>query len=323
MSQKKSELIFPHKKIYQLELSPTISFCYNCSSVILTDTSGKTKSSIKPLNYHSFSEINNLSFLPHLNSNKINKYPICKDIIKIRVDYVKQIKQKCSNLRLSLPTYFLALDYFDQICSIFTYFSEDDICPIVDICIILAAKINERKDKAMKTKLYLVGKTNSDKYIKDEEYILSKLNFDLVRITCYDILRDAMKTGFVFEDEEFDPKKLNSIYAQMENMLFLFSEKKHYIRMSPKEIAMGIVGLSREILGLNAFNENIQFIFMGLSEFDDSHIYNYVKCLNKIRKCFKIQIAEDNENENNNNNNVNNINNNHSDSTKDSNSDNN
>ena len=56
---------------------------------------------------------------------------------------------------------------------------------------------------------------------------------------------------------------------------------------------------------------------MGVNKFDDSHIYNYVKCLNKIRKCFKIQIEEVNDGENNNINN-----NNHSDSTKDSNSEN-
>ena len=315
MSQKKSELIFPHKKIYQLEFSPTISFCYECSSVIMADASGKTKSSIKPLKYHSLCESNNFYFLRNLNPNKINNYPISKDILKIRVNFVKQIKQKCAMLNLSLNTYFLSLDYFDQICSIFASSIEDNLPLISDICIILAAKIIERKEKAIKAKLYLIGKTNLDKYIKDEEYILTKLNYDLIRITSYDILKDIMKVGFVFDDEEFDPKKLNSIYTHMENMLFLFSERKQYIKMSPKEIAMGIVGLCREILGLSAFNENIQFIFMGINKYDESHIYNYAKCLNKIRKCFKI-IEEVNEIENNNMNN-----NNHSDSTKDSNSD--
>ena len=315
MSQKKSELIFPHKKIYQLEFSPTISFCYECSSVIMADASGKTKSTIKPLKYHSLCESNNFYFLRNLNPNKINNYPISKDILKIRVNFVKQIKQKCAMLNLSLNTYFLSLDYFDQICSIFASSIEDNLPLISDICIILAAKIIERKEKAIKAKLYLIGKTNLDKYIKDEEYILTKLNYDLIRITSYDILKDIMKVGFVFDDEEFDPKKLNSIYTHMENMLFLFSERKQYIKMSPKEIAMGIVGLCREILGLSAFNENIQFIFMGINKYDESHIYNYAKCLNKIRKCFKI-IEEVNEIENNNMNN-----NNHSDSTKDSNSD--
>ena len=64
-----------------------------------------------------------------------------------------------------------------------------------------------------------------------------------------------------------------------------------------------------------------------LNEFEDIH--NFIKCLNKIRKCFKIKECKNNSNniENKNvNNSINNsINNNqnHSDSTKDSNSDNN
>jgi len=315
MSQKKSELIFPHKKIYQLEFSPTISFCYECSTVIMADASGKTKSTIKPLKYHSLCESNHFYFLRNLNPDKMNNYQISKDILKIRINFVNQIKQKCSLLNLSLNTYFLSLNYFDQICSIFASSIKDDLPLISDICIILAAKIIENKEKAIKTKLFLIGRTNSEKYIKDEEYILSKLNYNLIRITSYDILKDIMKVGFVFDDEEFDPKKLNSIYSNMENMLYLFSERKQYITMSPKEIAMGIIGLCREILGLSAFNENMQFLFMGINKYDESHIYNYAKCLNKIRKCFKI-IEEINERENNNMNN-----NNHSDSTKDSNSD--
>ena len=315
MSQKKSELIFPHKKIYQLEFSPTISFCYECSTVIMADASGKTKSTIKPLKYHSLCESNHFYFLRNLNPDKMNNYQISKDILKIRINFVNQIKQKCSLLNVSLNTYFLSLDYFDQICSIFASSIKDDLPLISDICIILAAKIIEKKEKAIKTKLFLIGRTNSEKYIKDEEYILSKLNYNLIRITSYDILKDIMKVGFVFDDEEFDPKKLNSIYSNMENMLYLFSERKQYITMSPKEIAMGIIGLCREILGLSAFNENMQFLFMGINKYDESHIYNYAKCLNKIRKCFKI-IEEINERENNNMNN-----NNHSDSTKDSNSD--
>lgn len=315
MSQKKSELIFPHKKIYQLEFSPTISFCYECSTVIMADASGKTKSTIKPLKYHSLCESNHFYFLRNLNPDKMNNYQISKDILRIRINFVNQIKQKCSLLNLSLNTYFLSLNYFDQICSIFASSIKDDLPLISDICIILAAKIIEKKEKAIKTKLFLIGRTNSEKYIKDEEYILSKLNYNLIRITSYDILKDIMKVGFVFDDEEFDPKKLNSIYSNMENMLYLFSERKQYITMSPKEIAMGIIGLCREILGLSAFNENMQFLFMGINKYDESHIYNYAKCLNKIRKCFKI-IEEINERENNNMNN-----NNHSDSTKDSNSD--
>ena len=317
-----SPLYFPHKKKYLLEFSPMISFCGNCSSAII----GKTKSTIKPLKYHTKWENFSFTFLNKTNMNNIYTFYNPKDFSKIRFEFIKTIKKKCKNLGLQLKTYFLALDYFLQICSILTSFSKEDLKETADICIILAAKTNETKTKARQVKLFLAGNTSSNKYIQDEEYIFSKLNYDLIRITSYDILTDIMKCGFVFQDEEYNPNKLNIVYNQLENMLYSFSEKKNFISMSPKEVAIGFMGFAREILGLAPFNESVQIVFMNIKNNDNIHNYNYLKCLNKIKKYFKI--IENNENDFNNNNNINNLNNlnnnnnNHSDSTKDSNSDN-
>ena len=314
-----SPLYFPHKKKYLLEFSPMVSFCGNCSSAII----GNKKSTIKPLKYHTKWENVSFSFLPQSKINNIYSFYNYKDFSKIRAEFVKTIKKKCEKLGLELKTYFLSLDYFFQICSILTSFSKEDLKEIADICIILAAKTNEAKKKAIQVKLKLSGNTSSNRYLKDEQYILSKLNYDLIRITSYDILIDIMKCGFVFDDEVINPNKLNMVYNQMENMLYLFSETKHYIFMSPKEVAIGIMGFAREILGLAPFNESVQIVFMNIKDVDNIHNYNYLKCLNKIKKCFKI-VENNNSNNNINNNNINNNNNNnnHSDSTKDSNSDN-
>ena len=304
-------LYYPHKKNYLLEFSQKISFCGKCSSAIIRDNLGNTKSTIKPLKYHTKWENVTFAFLNKTNINKAYNYSNYKGFMKIRHEFINNIKQKCNDLHLNLKTYFLSLDYFLQICSILTSFSTESLFEIVDICIILAAKTNETKDKAKKVKLILLGNISSNKYLKDEQYILGKLNYDLFRITTYDILMDILKCGFIFNDEQFNYNLLNSVYNQIENMLYLFSETKHYINMSPKEIAIGLMGLAREILGLSAFNENIKIVFMNIKEYDDIHKYNYLKCLNKIRKCFKIVVSNNN-----------NINNNNSDSTKDSNSDN-
>ena len=303
-------LYFPHKKNYLLEFSKKISFCGKCSSAIIRDNLGNIKSTIKPLKYHTKWENVTFAFLNKTNINKVYNYSNYKGFMKIRHEFIHNIKKKCKDLHLNLKTYFLSLDYFLQICSILTSFSTESLFEIVDICIILAAKTNETKDKAKKVKLILLGNISSNKYIKDEQYILGKLNYDLFRVTTYDILMDILKCGFIFNDEQFNYNLLNSVYNQIENMLYLFSETKHYINMSPKEIAIGLMGLAREILGLSAFNENIKIVFMNIKGYDDIHKYNYLKCLNKIRKCFKIVVSN------------NNINNNNSDSTKDSNSDN-
>ena len=312
----KSELYYPHKKNYLFEISETISFCGNCSSALILDKLGNVKSTIKPLKYETKWEDVSFSFFQESNSNKSYKYCNYKGFMEIRSAFIKKIKAKCENLELKSRTYFLAIDYFCQICSIFTSFSTENLLCIVDICIILAAKTNETKKKALQVKHSLSENISPNTYLLDELYILSQLNYDLIRITSYDILLDIMKCGFVFDDEEVNINVLDSVYNQLENMLYLFSETKHYICMTPKEIAIGLMGLAREILGLTAFSKNIQIVFMNIKELDDMHNSNYIKCLNKIRKCFKIVKNNNSNNKNNNKNN------NHSDSTKDSNSDN-
>ena len=88
--------------------------------------------------------------------------------------------------------------------------------------------------------------------------------------------------GFLFNDEDFSIGKMHSIYGEIENILYLFSESKYYIDMTHKEVAMAIIGFVREMLGLISFSKNIQNVFM--HEYVDIH--NYVNCLNKLRKCF-------------------------------------
>ena len=315
--KQKNSLNFTHQKKYLFELSQTISYCSNCSTVIITDKSGKTISTIKPKKCEIHKEESLPTFLYKSEANKIYNFSNDKLYNKIRSNFVKLMKSNCKKLNLNLKTFFSALDYFDRICSIFVSFDLKSLKQISDLCIILSAKLNENMSKAMEVKYALDG--SSKNYVKDELYLLQILKYDLVRITSYDILRDILMCGFIFNDEEFHEKKMNSIYDKIENMLYLFCESKHWIYMSPKEIAMGIVGWARDFLGLVPFSKNIQIVF--LNEFNDIH--NYIKCLNKIKKCFKIK-----ENKNNDNIKKNDINNsgnvgNHSDSTKDSNSDNN
>ena len=313
--KQKNSLNITHQKKYLFELSQTISYCSNCSTVIITDKSGKAISTIKPRKCETHKEESLPTFLNKSEANKIYNFSNDKIYNKIRSNFVKIMKSNCKKLNLNMKTFFSALDYFDRICSIFSSFDPKSLKQISDLCIILSAKLNEDMFKAMEVKYALCGGSNKN-YTKDELYLLQILKYDLVKITSYDILRDILMCGFIFNDENFQEKKMNSIYDKIENILYLFCESKHWIYMSPKEIAMGIVGWARDFLGLVPFNKNIQIVFLN----DFNNIHNYIKCLNKIKKCFKIK-----ENKNINKNGINNSNNigNHSDSTKDSNSDNN
>lgn len=317
----KNSLKNQHLKPYIYEISQTISYCSKCSCALITDRSGKTISTIQPKKYHAHENVSLPTFLHKSDSNA--KYSFLNDKLynKIRVNFVKKMKSNCKKLKLNLKTFFTALEYFDRICSIFASFQTETLNQISDLCIILSAKLNENITKAYEVKNILCGSSKKN-YVKDELYLLQILKYDMIKVTSYDILRDILACGFIFSDEDYQEKKLNSIYEKIENMLYLFSESKHWIYMSPKEIAMGIVGWARNFLGLVPFSKNIQIVF--LSEFND--IYSFIKCFNKIKKCFKIKEGKNNEENNRNaNNDINtslNSSNNHSDSTKDSNSDN-
>ena len=304
---------FTHKKQYLLEISQTLSLCSNCSSAIITHKSSENISTIKPLKYHIQNDLFYPCFLLQSGKDRIYKFSNEKTYNKIRRDFVKKMKLYCKQLNLNLKTFFSALDYLDRVCSTLSNFETNILNQILDLCLILSAKLNENMNKAMEVKHYLCGSSKKN-YISDEFFMVKKLlNYDLIKITSYDILMDILKCGFIFNDEDFQIKKMNSVYDKIEDMLYLFSESKNWITMSPKEIAMGIIGWARDYLGLVPFSKNIQTVF--LNEVDDVH--NYLKCLNKIKKCFKIKEVK------NDNNNANNSISNHSDSTKDSLSDNN
>ena len=306
---------FTHKKQYLLEISQTLSLCSNCSSAIITHKSSENISTIKPLKYHIQNDLFYPCFLLQSGNDRIYKFSNEKTYNKIRRDFVKKMKLYCKQLNLNLKTFFSALEYLDRVCSTLSNFETNILNQILDLCLILSAKLNENMNKAMEVKHYLCGSSKKN-YISDEFFMVKKLlNYDLIKITSYDILMDILKCGFIFNDEDFQIKKMNSVYDKIEDMLYLFSESKNWITMSPKEIAMGIIGWARDYLGLVPFSKNIQTVF--LNEVDDVH--NYLKCLNKIKKCFKIKEVKNDNNNNNANNSISN----HSDSTKDSLSDNN
>jgi len=255
----KSGLKCLHEKKGRSEINPKISLCFNCSSVIFKNESGKEIYTKKPSKYYIQQETSTPLFLSIPDIHKPYTFINKIDYQKIRISIVKKMKIFCSNFKLSKKTFFLALDYFDRICSKMTAFDIEDLLQISQFCIILAAKFHESQIKGIQVKLIL-GLTNN--YAKDELYLLQLLDYNLYVHTSYDIMMDIMHTGFLFNDEKFSLKKMNLIYGKMENMLYFFSETKYYIEMTHKEIALAIIGLIRETLGLIAYNNIIKDVFM-------------------------------------------------------------
>ena len=294
----KSICTCPHEKTAISEINSKISLCFKCSSVIFKNELGQEISTIKPSKYSVTQETATPLFLSISDNHTPYNFRNKLDFQKIRISIVKKMKHFCSLFNLSKKTYFLSLDYFDRICSKMLGFEMQDLLQISQLTIILASKFHETQNKTREIKLYL-GLTNN--YSQDELFLLKLLDYDLFIHTSYDILIDIMHTGFLFNDEKFSKKKMNFLYGKMENILFFFSETKLYIEMTNKEFSLAIIGLIRETLGLEAYNDIIKNTFM--SQYTDAQ--NYYTCLKKLRKCFKI-LDENN----------------HSDSNTDENSDN-
>ena len=278
----------PHEKKAISEVNSRISLCFNCSSVIIRNDQGKDISTIKPSKFSVVQETSTPIFLSIQDTHKPYEFRNKSDYLKIRTLFVKKLKFFCSTFELCKKTYFVALDFFDRVCSKIPSFEINDLIQILQICLILSAKFNEPQIKTRQIKTYL-NLTNN--YSKDELFILQVLDYDLYVHTSYDILLDMMHTGFLFSDEKFSLKKMNLIYGKLENMLYFFSETKLYIDMTHTEIALSLIGLTRETLGTIAYNSIMKSIFM--SEY--SAIETYYSCLKKIRKFFKIKNGEKNE----------------------------
>ena len=281
-----------HTKKAITEINSRLSLCFDCSSIIFKNESGQEISTIKPTKYSVIQESAIPIFLTISDNHTPYSFNNKEGYLKVRNSFVKYMKTFCNDFKLSKKTFFLSLDYFDKICSKMYSFNKNDLFQISQFCIILASKFQETQLKTLEIKSYL-NLTNH--YSKDELYLLQLLDYDLLIHTTYDILMDIMHTGFLFMNEKFSLKKMNLIYGKMENMLYFFTETKLYIEMTHKEIALSLIGLIRETLGLPAYNDILKFIFM----FDYNDIHCYYRCLKRFGKFFTIKNNNDNHSDSN------------------------
>ena len=235
-----------HEKKHLFVLKPNFAVCFGCSSLIYTNESGKKILPVKPQKYNTSQETATPIFLSLKDNHCPYRYCNKEQFIKIRMKIVKKMKAFVQHFNLSKKTYFLALDYFDRICTKIYLFNFEDFMLIAQICIILAAKFQDDHQNALAAKLSL---SLSNNYSKDELYILRLLNYDLYSFTSYDIVMDIMHAGFLFNDEKFSQRKMNIVYSKIEKILYFFSEIKFYIDMTPMEIALSVIGFIRETLG--------------------------------------------------------------------------
>ena len=266
----------------------SINYCMICSAFFFTNCSPNESiiKTIKPNNFGENIEAPSclLSLSEEEKNNSSNKFYNKKDYLKKRSSIIKNIKKICSYFSLSLKTYFLSVEYFDKICAKMSSFNPDFLFQISLFCIILATKFNEQASKTIQVQTELRNNISRN-YTADEIYVLNLLNYELNIYTSYDILLDILNMGFVFHGEELNYKKMNYLYYNLEKILYIFSEMNSYIEMSPKKLAICMIGFARELLDLNPFSDSIKKIFL----INQNNEKDYITGLHIIKKRIKIE----------------------------------
>ena len=261
-----------------------ISYCSICSSIIITTETKNEISTVKPKKFDFPCDMDLSLFLSK--DDTLCSVNVKKVYLKIRQRVIRELKVINTKFALSYQTFFLAVTYLDSICSKLSSFEYDAIALIAKFCIILAAKFSEEGNKAYQVENEFRSRISSD-YRSDEIYVLKLLNYDLNIDTSYSILSMMMRMGFLFEDEVFDLKKMHILYNQLDKMLYAFVESRLYPEMTPKQIALSIIGFARESLGLEAFSNNIRIAYG--CNCSESKMSFYHNGLRKVETCLKVK----------------------------------
>jgi hypothetical protein len=276
----KTRIICEHKKIY-LQNNNELSYCSKCYSIFLIT---ETKNELHTIKYKNSNFVfeNKPKMFDSIELFRTNCFLNRIGFLEIRQIIIKQMKEITNEYQLNFKTYFLALNYFETICSKIYQFNKESLIQISKFCLILSAKFSEDGEKASNLENEL-KKNLSSNYKNDEIYILKLLNYNLNVITSYDLLMESINIGFILNDEKYSKKKLKVIYNHIEKMLFAFSESKFFFGLNPKIIVISLLSFIRELLGLKNLNE---FFIKYYGKIYEKELED---CLCKIRICLKVK----------------------------------
>ena len=131
-----------HLQKDKCELTKNLSYCYQCSSLILVNETQSVISTVKPNDRYQIQETTPL-FLSLIDEHRPRNFINKIEYIKLRTFIIKQMKNFCEFFKLAKKTYFLSLDYFDRICSNMIQFNLNALIQISYFCILLACKYQE------------------------------------------------------------------------------------------------------------------------------------------------------------------------------------
>ena len=202
----KTRMMCEHKKIHHKK-NTELSYCSKCYSLFLIT---ETKNEIYTIKYkNNFFFENKPKILDSIELFRPNSFLNKHGFLEIRQIIIKQMKEITNKYQLNFKTYFLALNYFETICSKIYQFNKESLIQISKFCLILSAKFSEDGTKALNLENELKENLSSN-YKNDEIYILKLLNYNLNVITSYDLLMESINIGFILNNEKYNKKKNES-----------------------------------------------------------------------------------------------------------------
>lgn len=273
----------PHRNL-KSKANPFIFYCILCSSfAIYKDTD--FIETVKPPIYNIKSE-NEISLKNDFFDATVQTSKIPTDT-KNRQKIIKEIKNYMKIYDFSLSTFFHSVEYYDRIMKKIRMIKFDQQKTISFFCLLLAIKLFENGVHGVDIirRMKEDNPVLSRRFLDDELFILKLLDYDLLNDTAYDYLNKLKFSGFVYENEKINKKRLNYVYTQMDNMILAFIESKKYNQMTDKQIAFGIVGFIRSSLGLVSFNEELKESY----NFNDRGDVFYLQGLELVQSSMKIK----------------------------------
>ena len=244
-------------------------------------------STIKPSTYDSSSVASPLQIPLHPSS--LLSAPSMKSAsfyLKTRQRIIKDMKTISRTFLLQAQTLILAVSYLDTLCLNALNCTSSDYNAMKSLglfCLILAAKFNEVGAQGVALEKECKHVVSAD-FKSDEIYILSKLNYELAVRTPLDMIREIMVLGFLFRDERVNTKKMEFVYAQMEQMVLAFVESKYYVELTKDEVVFALIGFVRESLCLKAFSSTFVAMY-GIQEVCEK----YENAVKKVKNVLRVK----------------------------------
>lgn len=215
-----------HLKI--IKINSFRGYCPKCGILSFKGTTSKhSKHFVKPLGYGQECSFDPFAYIT-MYKKKYRKQKHFKKSLDIpswyykdRLEQINLIKSMYQKMKASIETYFMAIEYLDLYVGIVdeNIFDQKTLNLAAIACFIIAYKFIEKANPYEDNLKNFTIVFSTSKIKLMEISILQALNYDLSRITIYDIASSIKYFGFIVSSEIDSNTVLKNLYKEMDTLL--------------------------------------------------------------------------------------------------------